>query len=80
METNTTDLGLREALNRQLAEPTTSIRTPAAMALFDKARSSATGEVTITAQALRMLLPQIESEAVSLVIRAALLSTTPGQR
>ena len=68
--------GLREALMALLAQPTTDIRTLNARTLFDKAVRSATQEVTITAQQLRVLLPAIEAEAVSQVIRAALSRDT----
>ncbi|MDP2622290.1 MAG: hypothetical protein Q8Q29_00630 [Actinomycetota bacterium] len=64
--------GLREALERLLAQPTLDIQTSNAKALFEKANQSATQEVTLTAQLLRMLLPAIESEAVTRAIRAIL--------
>lgn len=64
---------LRQALERELNSPWTSIRTTAARALFDKAKASSTQEVTITAQELAVLLPAIESSAVFLALRAALV-------
>jgi hypothetical protein len=65
-------LGLREALERELNAPWTNIRTTAARGLFEKAKASRTGEVTIAAQELAVLLPAIESSAVFLALRAAL--------
>jgi hypothetical protein len=67
--------GLREALERRLSEPTTTFRTSASRTLFDKAMRSPTQETTISAQALRMVLPAIEEQAVGQAIRAALAAT-----
>jgi hypothetical protein len=62
--------GLDAALTRLEARPTTEIETSNALVLFERAKRSATQEVTITAQALRMLLPAIENEAKTQVFRA----------
>jgi hypothetical protein len=75
--------GLRAALDRLEARPTTDIETLNARTLFDKAKRSATQEVTITAQALRMLLPAIENEAKAQIfraLRAALATSTEEPR
>ena len=71
------DTRLREAVMRMLDEPTTDFHTSASRALFEKAKRSSTQEVTITAQALRMVLPAIEGEAITQAIRAALGDTQP---
>jgi hypothetical protein len=65
------------AVVRRLSEPTTNFRTSAARTLFDKAMGSATQEITISAQALRMVLPAIEEQAIDLALRAALDEVTP---
>jgi hypothetical protein len=71
--------GLDAALTRLEARPTTEIETGNALALFEKAKRSATQEVTITAQALRMLLPAIENEAKTQVFRALRAARLEGE-
>lgn len=63
---------LRTAVEGLLAEPTTDIRTLNARTLFDKSKQSATQEITITAQQLRVLLPAIETEAETFIGRRVL--------
>ena len=74
-EASTEPGALREALRRLEAEPTMNIVTGNGAALFDKAKASRTQEVTVSAQALVVLIPAIEHEArtqVFRVLRAAL--------
>jgi hypothetical protein len=60
---------LHDALARLESEPTINFETVNARVLLDKAMASSTQEVTISAQALRLLLPAIEGEAKTLTIR-----------